>query len=154
MRGQFHRSGLGDYRSGVRRGGAGGAIRPRAEALQILCADDSLVNLKLLSVILRRAGHEVTCVHDGLEAWAAIVASPSRFDILITDHDMPNLNGLGLVNRLRGLPFRGKIILNSATVTQDDIRAYEREAIEASVQKPVSPGRLLEVVQRCGKGRG
>ena len=79
----------------------------------------------------------------------AITEAPNRFKVLVTDHDMPYMNGLALIGRLGGLPFTGKIILNSATVTEEDLGSYERASIEALLQKPVNPDQLLSAVSRC-----
>lgn len=119
------------------------------KGIQILCADDCVSNLKLLSAILTKAGYVVTCVYDGRQALDAITESPGRFEVLVTDHDMPNMNGLDLIRRLRDVPFNGKIILNSATVTEKDLGSYERNFIESLLQKPVNPDRLLSAVGRC-----
>ena len=117
--------------------------------LRILCADDSAVNRSLLAGILRRQGYRVTCVRDGSEAFDVISGCPDYFGLLITDHDMPGMNGLELVTLLRHTPFRGRIILNSATVTPDDLRCYRRESVEALLHKPVNPATLLALVERC-----
>lgn len=117
--------------------------------LRILCADDSAANRSLLAGILRRKGYRVTCVRDGGEAFDVISGCPDYFDLLITDHDMPGMNGLELVIQLRQTPFQGRIILNSATVTTEDLRYYQRESVEALLHKPVNPATLLALVERC-----
>lgn len=72
----------------------------------ILVADDSPELLRFLGTLLRAAGHAVETAGDGLQALAAV--RHNRPDVLITDMQMPGLNGLQLVDLLRsefpGLP--------------------------------------------------
>jgi CheY-like chemotaxis protein len=72
----------------------------------ILVADDSPELLRFLGNILRAAGHTVDTAEDGMQALAAV--RRSRPDVVLTDMQMPGLNGLELVDLLRtefpGLP--------------------------------------------------
>jgi chemotaxis protein histidine kinase CheA/ActR/RegA family two-component response regulator len=73
--------------------GAQGAIRT------ILVAEDSEVTRALVSGILRGLGYRVLEARDGQEAWEMVQAH--RLDLLITDIQMPRLDGLGLLRRVR-----------------------------------------------------
>jgi CheY-like chemotaxis protein len=67
--------------------------------VRILCADDQPDIRACLSKCLTRAGHEVTAVADGEQAWQALQSEP--YDLLITDQQMPRLNGAELILRVR-----------------------------------------------------
>ena len=69
---------------------------------RILLADDDATSRRLLGASLQAAGYEVSAAADGLEALAAIEASPP--DLLVLDFEMPALNGAELCRRLRAAP--------------------------------------------------
>jgi CheY-like chemotaxis protein len=65
----------------------------------ILVVDDDPSNLKFVSHVLRKDGHEVTEARDGVEAIELI--GNSRFDLVVSDIHMPRLDGVGLAIHLR-----------------------------------------------------
>jgi len=71
-------------------------------AQHVLLCDDEIHILRAAEFKLKRAGYDVRIAGDGQEAWEAIeVQKP---DILITDCQMPRLDGFGLVQRVRQNP--------------------------------------------------
>src|SRR5262245_36068429 len=68
--------------------------------MKILVADDSTVCRLMLSAALDELGHEFVQVTDGEAAWGEL--EKSYFPVVITDWQMPNLDGPGLCRRLRG----------------------------------------------------
>jgi len=103
--------------------------------LKILCAEDHEEICKLLKKALSDAGHEVECVFDGQAAWDRLSADPSAFDVLITDHQMPHLSGLGLVQKLRETAFAGRIIVESGNLTPELEEAFRALRVNRIVQK-------------------
>ncbi len=67
---------------------------------RILAVDDSPSMRQMVSIALTGAGYEVEQACDGVEALA--IAQKSRFDLVITDVNMPNMDGITLVRELRG----------------------------------------------------
>jgi len=65
-----------------------------------------------------------------------IGAAKEPFDVIITDHRMPRMNGLDLVRRLRVRKFEGKIIVLSAYLTKENIQAYEELKVDMMFAKP------------------
>ncbi|MBI2496835.1 MAG: response regulator [Opitutae bacterium] len=116
------------------------AVVPRTR--HILYADDMHELRRLLEVTLGRDGHTVETAADGREALERIAAAPAAFDLLITDHHMPRLNGLELVARLRTLPFAGKIIVFSSELGEEVAGAYRRLQVEYILPKPIFPETL------------
>ena len=90
----------------------------------------------LVREVLERAGHEVVCVSDGRQAWDRVRANPAYFDAIVTDFQMPAMNGLELVRNLRGIRFAGKIIVQSARVTAQEEAEFIRLGIHRIVHKP------------------
>jgi two-component system chemotaxis sensor kinase CheA len=72
---------------------------PAPLAQRVLLAEDSITSRLLLKGILESAGCEVTAVADGLEAFTALRSQP--FDLLVSDIEMPRLDGFGLTARIR-----------------------------------------------------
>jgi two-component system sensor histidine kinase and response regulator WspE len=95
----------------MRRGLAEGAIRGiSAQVLaagargrkRVLVADDSITVREVERQMLRRLGHDVEVAVDGVDAWNQLCAG--SFDLLVTDVDMPRMNGIELVRTLRRDP--------------------------------------------------
>jgi len=66
---------------------------------RILVADDESAVRAFMSSVLLHAGYRVDVAQDGAVAWAALQAEP--YDLLITDYNMPRINGVELVRNLR-----------------------------------------------------
>ena len=69
---------------------------------RILAVDDSPSMRQMVSTTLASAGYEVEQAEDGVQALQ--LASRQRFDLVITDVNMPNMDGITLVRELRGKP--------------------------------------------------
>jgi two-component system chemotaxis response regulator CheY len=122
-------------------------------AARILCADDNLYIREALRFTLTEAHFAVTCAGDGEEALHCLETTPTRFDVLITDHDMPRLNGLELVRALRSLPQPPpRVIVISGTLTEDLIARYEALAVARILPKPFMPQTIVETVEEVLEG--
>lgn len=69
--------------------------------LHILVCEDSPFFRSFLSRTLIEHGHEVTACEDGEQGWATLLERPTHFDLLLTDIEMPSLDGIGLTKRVR-----------------------------------------------------
>lgn len=112
---------------------------PAIPPLRILYADDVLELRKFMTAMLTREGHLVETVADGAEALEWIERAPNAFDLLITDHHMPRLNGLELVRAVRHLPFAGKIIVFSSELSELVHERYRRLNVDLILPKPIFP---------------
>jgi two-component system sensor histidine kinase and response regulator WspE len=84
----------------VEQGGAdqaAGALRKK-----VLVVDDSLTVRELERKLLSHRGYQVTVAVDGMDGWNAVRAE--HFDLVITDIDMPRMDGIELVGLIRGSP--------------------------------------------------
>lgn len=91
---------------------------------------------QLLGILLGGPSAKVTNASDGWMALMKIGAAAEPFDVVITDHNMRRLNGLELVRRLRETQFTGKIIVLSAHLTKENIKAYEDLNVDMMLAKP------------------
>ena len=117
------------------------------QPLSILCVDDHTLVGDALTKVFRTAGYAVERAEDGESAWRRLAQRSGRFDVLVTDHEMPRLNGLGLVTRLRKVGFAGRVIVYSAALSEADSEHYRALAVDAIVVKAPDAERLLAIVQ-------
>jgi CheY-like chemotaxis protein len=122
------------------------------EALQILAVEDEKALAQILAVVLGGPAAKITRAADGWEALMKIGVSERPFDVVITDHRMPRMSGLELVRQLRKRNFQGKILVLSAHLSDDDIRAYEEQNVDMMMSKPFDFEELQSAVALLTKG--
>src|SRR5262245_58383056 len=115
---------------------------------KILAVDDSPSMRKMVSVTLAEAGYEVEQAADGLEALQA--ADKQRFDLVITDVNMPNMDGITLVRELRGRQSYRSIPLLVLTTEATAERKMQGKNAGATgwLVKPFNPERLLATIAK------
>lgn len=115
---------------------------------RILTVDDSISIRQLVATSLRDAGYRVMEAGDGREALD--IAAAQRFALVITDLNMPRLDGIGLITALRALPaYREVPMLMLTTESSAEMKTRGREAGATGwLVKPFDPQRLLDMVRR------
>ena len=115
---------------------------------RILVVDDSTTMRQMVSFTLQDAGHEVTEAADGIAALAE--AKGRKFDLVITDVNMPGMNGIDLVKSLRALAdFKFTPILVLTTEAGQDVKAKGREVGATGwIVKPFSPEVLIQTLRK------
>lgn len=119
---------------------------PAKRTLRILYAEDVRQLRELMTLVLTKEGHTLECEVDGLKALEKIKAGPANYDLLITDHHMPNMNGLELVTQVRALSFPGKIIIFSSELSSAVSQAYRQLKVDCLLPKPIFPDTLRAVL--------
>jgi CheY-like chemotaxis protein len=112
----------------------------------ILYAEDDSVLRGLSADILTRSGYVVTPVEDGLEAWDALHSD--RYDLLITDNNMPRMTGLELAAKTRREGMKLPIIVASGTVGLLAGTDYDWLRVAAKLQKPFATDQLVKTVEQ------
>jgi len=117
-------------------------------AIRILAVDDSKSLRQMVSFTLRGAGYDVIEAEDG-EA-ALRIARTETFNLVLTDQNMPRMDGLTLVRSLRALPgYRAAPILVLTTESSDEMKSQGRAAGATGwIAKPFNPDRLVEIVRK------
>lgn len=112
----------------------------------ILCVDDSASMRQMVRMTLAGGGYAVTEAVDGADGLAK--AKANGFDLVLTDLNMPNLDGLGLIRGLRALPaYKGVPIVFLTTESQAEKKLEAKDAgATAWIVKPFQPDRLLALV--------
>lgn len=115
---------------------------------KVLIVDDMASMRKMVSFTLESVGHEVMQACDGDEALE--IANNNSFDLVVTDVNMPNMDGLTLVRELRGLSnFKFTPILLLTTEAGKE-KKMEGKAAGATgwLVKPFDPDKLLLTIKR------
>lgn len=114
----------------------------------ILAVDDSISMRQMVSFTLKSAGYEVVEAVDGEDA--AEKAKMETVDLILTDQNMPKMDGITLIQRLRSLPqYVSKPILILTTESGEAIKAKGKAAGATGwMVKPFDPDKLLAVVKR------
>jgi len=117
-------------------------------AKTILAVDDSGSLRQMLVFTLKAAGYQVVEAVDGRDGLDK--AKQQHFDLVLTDQNMPNMDGLTLIRSLRALPSYARVpILMLTTESSDEMKSKGRTAGATGwLVKPFDPNRLTEVVRK------
>ena len=115
---------------------------------KILFVDDSASMRQVVGMAISGAGYEVTTANDGKDGLGK--AQQAKFDAIITDLNMPNMNGIEMIKATKQIPnnkFTPIIMLT--TEAGDDMKQQGREAgAKVWVVKPFKPDQLLGVLKK------
>jgi two-component system, sensor histidine kinase and response regulator len=124
-------------------------VAPLQGPLNVLLAEDNIVNQKLAVLLLQRRGHSVTVVGDGKQALAAL--EKHNFDVCLMDIQMPELNGLETTAAIRAkegaASRRLPIIAMTAHAIKGDREICLRAGMDAYLSKPVRADELFRTIE-------
>lgn len=114
----------------------------------VMAVDDSATMRQLVSFILKGAGYDVVEAADGMEALG--LAKKNAFHLLITDVNMPRLDGIALVKELRNMPEYRCTPMLMLTTDSASGRKMQGKAVGATgwIVKPFDPDQLLATVKK------
>lgn len=121
--------------------------------ITVLVADDDHVNLRLLRALLEKSQCAVYTAGDGMEAWELLERGGEDLDVVVLDRNMPGLDGLGLLKRMKRLPrlHHVPVIMETALGEKTQIL----EGIEAGalyyVPKPLDPEYFISTVESAAR---
>src|SRR5947207_15865800 len=119
--------------------------------MQILVVEDEKAVVHMMVVVLGGPAAKVVKARNGWDALIKVGATARPFDVVITDHRMPRMGGLPLVRQLRAQNFGGKILLLSAHLSDEDIRAYEEVSVDMMMSKPFDFDELQQAMAVLNK---
>jgi CheY-like chemotaxis protein len=128
-------------------------IQPN-QPLRVLCADDNVLVLDMLSKTLESAGHQVEVVTDGRAAVTRVAQDPDYFQLIVTDTRMPRLDGFGLVEQARSVGFGGRIIVFANGLSAEERQRYADLRVDRVIDKPGKSGELVGAVCELGASLG
>ena len=117
----------------------------------ILAVDDSASMRQMVTFTLKSAGYSVVEAVDGQDAWEKANGSGSRdFNLVLTDQNMPRMDGISLTKKLRDNPkFKSTPILILTTESSDQMKQAGRSAGASGwLVKPFDPAKLIEVIKK------
>ncbi|KAK0340521.1 hypothetical protein LTR94_030175, partial [Friedmanniomyces endolithicus] len=114
----------------------------------ILTVDDSASLRMAIRIALSGAGYAVTEASDGVEGLAK--ATAQRFDLIVTDLNMPNMDGLSMIRELRKQPAQAGVPIIFLTTESDDAMKAQAKAAGATgwLVKPFQAEQLIRVAQK------
>jgi CheY-like chemotaxis protein len=123
-------------------------VNTDTKTLRILCVDDDVHVLSLVTDMLGEQGHNVETAIDGAHALQKLAMSEPRYDLIIADGRMPHLDGWRLIMQARANGYNGKIILFSAWLNDEERERYGRLHVDALLEKPPRRGELVRVINQ------
>jgi two-component system chemotaxis response regulator CheY len=115
----------------------------------ILIIDDSRSLRQMVAYTLSIEGYQVVEAVDGKDGWQK--AKDQAFDLVFTDQNMPQYDGIWLIKSLRNSQNYKKVpIFMLTTESSEEMKAFGREAGATGwILKPFDPSRLIELVKRA-----
>jgi len=124
--------------------------RAPLEGVSILLVEDNLRNRQIFVGLLEAFGAAITPVGTGLDA--IDMFSKQRFDVVLMDIEMPDMDGIEATQNLRALPREAQastpIIALTAGVMEHERQRYLAAGMNDVIPKPVTPTNLLQTIQR------
>jgi CheY-like chemotaxis protein len=117
----------------------------------ILVVDDDRATRHLTRSVLAKAGYKVRVAPDGAQALARL--RTDRFDLMLLDVWMPRMDGLGVLDRLKPLKARPKVIVMTSDDAPETLLQAIRQQAHQYVHKPVDPAALVSLVRETLKAR-
>ena len=106
--------------------------------------DDDIAIRQVSNELLTRSGYHVDLAEDGAVAWNTLQAN--RYDLVVTDHKMPKLTGIQLVNKLRAARMALPVILVSGALPMEELDRHPCLQLAATLLKPFTAEELLLAV--------
>lgn len=123
------------------------AAPPRPALRRILYADDMKELRDVVTASLAREGYAIECVPNAPEALRRLLGQPEAIDLLITDHHMPGMDGIELVQQVRERKLACRVMVFCSALSRDVHDAYQDLAVDRMLYKPVLPADLRQAIR-------
>ena len=118
-------------------------------SISILMAEDNPVNQKLILNLLTKAGYHVSIANNGKEAVDIFSSEPDKYDVIIMDIQMPELNGFDSTKLLRKKGFKDiPIIAMTANALKGDRENCLEAGMNDYISKPIKREVVFEVLKK------
>jgi len=118
--------------------------RPKLRQRVLVVEDDQIIR-RLNTEVLTCSGYEVDAATDGADAWCAL--QMDNYDLIVTDNQMPNLSGVGLLQKLHAARQCLPVIMATQTFPQDELDRHPWLKIDAALLKPYTFAELIRTVK-------
>jgi two-component system, cell cycle sensor histidine kinase and response regulator CckA len=123
---------------------------PRDPLFRVLSVEDNPIFQKMLKIALGLYGFEVIAALNGIDALIQYQDHDGQFGAVISNHDMPYLDGLGFVRSVREMDYKGRIIVMTERLNPEDLRGYEPYTICGFLYKPFEVRLLVAMLLQEG----
>jgi CheY-like chemotaxis protein len=127
------------------------AAKPDANKASILFADDEQAIRDLFQTYLEKYGYQLTTCKNGEEAWRKFATEPAKWDLLVTDQNMPRLTGTELIQKIRKIRPDIPIILATGYSENITTEEFVKLNISAMLRKPTPMDKMVEYIQKTLK---
>lgn len=118
--------------------------------MRILLIEDEPLNAEFFRAVLEREGHAVTHESSGLLGRARALGEP--FDLILSDLDLPGMDGFALCRDLRRAGVRSPLVALTAFAESEEKALGMASGFDGYLTKPVSPGQLRAAVRSFDRG--
>lgn len=115
----------------------------------ILIIEDDEIMRNLLKTFLLGAGYQVICTVDGIEGVDAYETHRRNIQLVVSDLEMPNLNGAGAYRKIKAMNPDVKVIFVSGYIEPHLQRQLQSEGVQHFIRKPYSPDEILGAVREA-----
>jgi two-component system chemotaxis response regulator CheY len=122
------------------------------DALLVMAVDDEDLMLKMIDFSLKAIGiHKIVTASDGVEALSIMSSLPKKVDLIICDWDMPKMNGLDFLKKIRAQNDDTSFIMLTGNVTRESVSAAVQAGANSYVAKPFTVDQLKAKILSLGK---
>jgi CheY-like chemotaxis protein len=114
----------------------------------LLLAEDNLVNQKLATMMLEKAGYTVEVVDNGKMALDTFCEKPDQFDIVLMDVQMPEMDGLEATRQIRAKDRNIPIIAMTANVMKGDREICLDAGMNDYISKPIKRDTIFKILEK------
>jgi CheY-like chemotaxis protein len=115
--------------------------------LRILIAEDNYINRRLLLLVLRGLGYDPVATENGRECLEAVIAAPDAYDVLLTDVDMPEMDGIECTAYIRQASIDLPVIAITASGPEFSRERCFEAGMNGFMVKPVMPAELKRTLR-------
>ena len=115
--------------------------------LEILCVDDNIHVLSLVTDTLQTQGYAVETAVDGQHALQKMSLRDRPYKVIIVDVRMPHLDGCRFMMQVRASGYAGKIIVFSGHIDDNERERFRNAEVDFILEKPARPEELLRAIR-------
>lgn len=115
--------------------------------LHILSIDDSKAVLKYIEWVFSKSIHSVETFLSGRDALANILKNTTKYDLILLDWEMPDLDGIGVLEELKKENIKIPVAMLTSKNNEEDIKKAIEYGVEEFIMKPFTPELLLEKIE-------
>ena len=127
-------------------------IKPPGPGAHILLAEDNPINRKLVKFMLSKAGYQLDIAEDGKQVVEKYISAPGKYDLILMDIQMPDLDGREAARQIRDKGFDGvPIIAITALSMKGDYEKCLQAGMNDYISKPIRQDIVFKVIEKWVK---